>query len=89
MKTLPLAALLGLALAGCGHDKFAHPVAVVAHADVKNTNVSQGTVEPGDTVDLVGSTVIEGEVQVALRNGKRGFVPVSALALPDSLRAKL
>jgi hypothetical protein len=89
MKIL-LPALLICFLASCASKKLEHPVAVTAHAEVKNTGVVQGVVEPGDTVDLVLPMIpIEGGVQVRLRGGKRGRVPAAALALPDSLKAKL
>lgn len=79
-----------LLLASCGPNKLAHPVAVVKHADATQPGQAgaQGTVEAGDTVDLVLPILnpLADGVLVTLANGKRGFVPADALALPDSLR---
>lgn len=49
------------------------------------------TVTPGDTVDLIEHSLepTNSTIMVRLQDGKRGFVPTAALALPDSLRAKL
>jgi hypothetical protein len=86
---LPLALCLSM-LAGCGKTKLAHPVAVTVHAEVKNTGVTQGIIEPGDTVDLsMPFLPVDGMVQVELPSGKRGRVAAVVLALPDSLKAKL
>lgn len=87
---LALSLVTALSLGACGTNKFPCPVLVVAHADVKNTGVSQGTVQPGDTVGLTLPMIpIAGNVQVTLRSGKRGYLPAAALGLPDSLKAKL
>lgn len=88
MKKLSLLPLV-LLLAQCGPNKMAHPVAVVAHAEARQPGQSspQGTVEPGDTVDLTLPILNpENGAMVTLANGKRGYVPLAALALPDSLK---
>jgi hypothetical protein len=86
---LPLALCVSV-LASCGKSKLAHPVAVNLHAEVKNTGVTQGVIEPGDTVNLsMPFLPIDGMVQVELPNGKRGRVAAVVLSLPDSLKAKL
>jgi hypothetical protein len=75
----------------CGSDKsdwMNHPIAVVAHAELKQPGslLEATAVEPGDTVDWSPAVAPrEGMVQVITRNGTRGWLPMAALALPDSL----
>jgi hypothetical protein len=91
MKNL-LPALALCVLASCSPQKRSHPIAATAHAEVRRAGSTQpqGIVEAGDTVDLVLPMIpIEGRVQVRLGGGKMGYMPAVALALPDSLKAKL
>jgi len=83
--------------ASCGHSnsssiRYRHPAVATARAEAKKPGVvvPEGVMEPGDTVDLAEPLfLIDGEVLVRLPNGKRGFVPKAALALPDSVLRKL
>lgn len=87
---------LGLLLARRGsaeprHPPFRHPVVAPAQAEATQPGAAQpeGIVDAGDTVELMAPTLpVAGNLLVKLPNAKRGFVPMTALALalPDSLR---
>ena len=68
-------------------DKFKHPVAIIQRAEVRQ-NVKPtltGIVELGDSIDFIDYTYrpADSTALVQLRNGKRGYISVSALKVPD------
>ena len=76
-----------LALTQCGTEKFKHPVAIIERAEVRQDGqpTPEGIVEPGDSIDVIENTYrpADSTTLVQLRNGKRGYIPVSALKVPE------
>ena len=85
MKNTLLALLL--VFIQCGTEKFKHPVAIIQRAQVRQDGqpTPVGTVEPGDSIDFIDYTYrpADSTAMVRLRNGTRGYIPVSALKVPD------
>lgn len=89
MKKLFLTLLTGLMLAQCGPKKLAHRVAVIQKGLVFQAGQAtpQGMVQVGDSVEVLLPILSKNNAaEVILRDGKRGFVPLSCLALPVSLK---
>ena len=80
--------VLLLAFTQCGTEKFKHPVAIIQRADVRKDGnpTPVGKVEPGDSIDFIDYTYrpADSTAMVRLRNGARGYIPVSALKVPQN-----
>jgi hypothetical protein len=79
--------VLVFVLIQCGTEKFKHPVAIIERAEVWQDGQATpvGIVEPGDSIDFIDYTYrpADSTALVQLRNGKRGYIPVSALKVPE------
>ncbi|WP_213019111.1 hypothetical protein [Hymenobacter negativus] len=68
-------------------EKFKHPVAIIQRAEIRQDgqHTPVGIVEPGDSIDFIDYTYrpADSTALVQLRNGKRGYIPVSALKVPE------
>lgn len=79
--------VLLLVFTQCGTEKFKHPVAIIQRADIRQDGNPRpvGTVEPGDSIDFIDYTYrpADSTAMVRLRNATHGYIPVSALKVPE------